>query len=287
MAPFFSSLSFGGMARARGLGGVRRSLVANFVLTFSHNGAQITYGDTLTTTSETRFVASGDSGGQANVRVQIDGNNGRSTGTILMTVGQDFTWLAESSNSQAWSSLITGNFVGQSTSSYGPRIVMLAASRARTACYSGGSAGFPQGSQGSGNGQAPGTQFGWGGNGGGGSGGRTNGYLSGSGGQGGAYYNGPGATPGNGGFLSGGSGGQPWFQGQNSPGGVGYYGGGGGGGGWAPGRGQGCPGGGGGGSNYVGGLPSSAPGGPVQIFSTSSGTGGSNATFRILSIEPI
>lgn len=285
--PFFSSLSYGGMARARGIGGVRRKLQADFRLYTSWNGAEYSYGQTFDTTSEFWMEARGDSGAQALVSVRLWGDNGRAQGQVVMTVGQRYTFLREN-NDHDWSSLIAGgNYQGNSTSSFGPQIVMLAASRAQSVCYTGGNAGFPQGAQGSGNGQSPGSQFGWGGNGGGGSGGQTTGYLNGSGGIGGAFYSGPGGTPDNGGFLQGGYGGRPWFQGSGSEGGLGYYGGGGGGGGWAPGRGSGCPGGGGGGSNYVGGLPSGSPQGFIQVLSQSSGTGGNQGRFFLDGIDPI
>lgn len=283
MAPFLSSLSHGGMARANGLGGKPRKLIADVrIIDYSTNN-EYTFGDTFDLYNNNRgFGVLGESGGEALVTVRIEGNNGHAQGTWIMTVGERYSYRSDNSgNGQWYSTFMRGPYENTSPTSVPNEIILLAAARGAQVCYGAGPAGFPTGSQGSGNGQPPGTTFGWGGNGGGGGGGRTDGYRSGRGGTGGAYYPGPGATPGTGGFLSSGSGGSPWFQGSGSPGGIGYYGGGGGGGGWAPGRGQGCPGGGGGGSNYVGGIP-----GAISVSNTSTGSSGGNRRVQITAIEP-
>ena len=270
---FFSSLSFGGMARVRGLGGKPRNLIKDLFINLSHNGAQLN-----STTSnyswnqDSVLSTTGEGGAQADVRLEIFGNNGFVRGNLLLVPGQSLTYRTNGD----WSALLWGSQTGGSTQSFGPTMIALAAQRGRQTCYGGGNAGFPQGAQGSGSPQSLNSQFpAWQGSGGGGGGGTTNGYLSGSGGTRGAYYSGPGGTASNGGFLQSGSGGGFWFGTGAAPGGFGYYGGGGGGGGWTGGRGTGCPGGGGGGSNYAGGLPSGSPVGSVPFTNTSSGAGGS------------
>ena len=283
MAPFLSSLSHGGLARVNGLGGKPRKLIGDFRFRDQSTGQEFTYGQSSGNFfSDRRFDILGDAGAQAFVTIYVQANNGFTQGRMLMTVGDTFSFRGDSSgNGQSYSAFMRGYRENTSISNSGSEIILLAAARGASTCYGPGNAGFPSGSQGSGNGQPPGSQFGWGGNGGGGGGGQTFGYQSGRGGTGGAYYPGPGATPGNGGFLSAGSGGSPWFQGSGAPGGIGYYGGGGGGGGWAPGRGQGCPGGGGGGSNYAGGIP-----GAYSVDSVSSGAGGNNQVqFQVVNIE--
>tara|TARA_B100000035_G_C21031952_1_gene568963 strand:+ start:1630 stop:2481 length:852 start_codon:yes stop_codon:yes gene_type:complete len=279
---FFSSLSFGGMARVRGLGGKPRNLIKDVFLNLSHNGAVLDETVSNYTWNSTSVITvTGEAGGLADVRIEVGGNNGYVRGNILMSPGDQFTYRPNGD----WAALLAGNQQGGSTENYAPTMIALAAQNGRTTCYGGGNAGFPTGGQGSGTPQSLNNQFPvWIGTAGGGGGGQTTGYLSGSGGIRGAYYSGPGGTPQNGGFMQAGQGGGMWFGTGGAPGGFGYYGGGGGGGGWGPSRGTACPGGGGGGSNYAGGLPSGSPVGSIPLTSVSSGAGGISTNMRIISM---
>ena len=159
--------------------------------------------------------ARGDSGAQALVNIRIWGDNGRAQGQVVMTVGQRYTFLREN-NDHDWTSLIAGgNYVNQGTNSYGPQIVMLAASRAQTVCYTGGNAGFPQGGQGCWQrtitwitvwmGWQRRRRCWW----------SATGYLSGTGGLAAHIIVVLVELPSQGNFLSGGYGGRPWFQEQD------------------------------------------------------------------------
>jgi hypothetical protein len=283
--PFFSQLSYGGMARMKGFGGNPRSLTKEVYVNFQ--GSQWTYDNMPSSqyTSNAVFYIQGDSNAQADLRFTVASDNGYVTANMVVTVGDTYTYQrqGQGNNSYTCSSLVCGS-VPNSIPSYAPRMIAMGGVHAPNSCQWGGAAGYPQGQQGGGM-RSCGQRLGWGANpGGGGCGGTTWGYLSGSGGQRGAYYPGPGADAYDGGFMNYGNGGTFWFTewSGRSPGGFGYYGGGGGGGGWAPN--YGCPGGGGGGSNYAGGLPSGAPtpgisANSVSLYNVSSGSDGSSSSY--------